>query len=197
MRNISKLFFIISILNLTACAVQKETLHSDQIEKKIKKNNSQSNTAAINSAVVAVNVNPALCDELKNQFQTQLPNPILQLMQWKNLVINNPFFADPKNVPACKVDLLTTGADLERQGLTSQFISATLERLDWKNDPKFSAYAAASATSQKWVMTKNNQQVLIQTKFAPPVNACPQSQPISACKFPYKKWVYQLELTFV
>lgn len=133
-----------------------------------------------------------ICDALTTQFQTQLPAPILKLMHWQVGLMQNPLVTQAAVVPTCQLHLSTDGATIEKLGLTPQFMTATLERLDWLQNDQTNQYAASSPTAERLVMMRDHYTAVIDYHYAPPQNACPDNMPIAACKVPRKKWLYQL-----
>lgn len=139
----------------------------------------------------------ATCDQLQQQFQTQLPAPILNLMHWQVSMEQNPLINQPSIVPVCQLHLSTDGATIEKLGLTPQFMNATLERLNWTQNAMAIAYAASSPTADRSVMVQDKQMAVIDYQYAPPAQACPNNQPISACKVVRKKWLYELNVAIL
>lgn len=134
------------------------------------------------------------CDQLKAQFQTQLPYQILNQLQFKAAVSRNPLLANAPLSPVCHISMNSTGLILLNQGLTPNFMGATLERLDWASNGQTNLYAADSPIGhQEAFMNSNNTQLaIINYSFQPPAKACQTNQPIAACKYSQKKWLYQL-----
>lgn len=183
-----RIISLLSALLLAACSTSSDI-------------QSVQNTPSIHAVPAAVTpVAPdthaiqAACDQLQQQFQTQLPAPILNLMHWQVSVEQNPLINQPTMVPVCQLHLATDGATIEKLGLTPQFMTATLERLDWTQNAMAIAYAASSPTADRSVMVQNKQIAVIHYQYAPPAQACPGNQPIAACKLARKKWLYELDV---
>jgi hypothetical protein len=134
------------------------------------------------------------CDQLKSQLQAQLPLHVLQLMHWQVMARPDPVQPGAPLLAVCQLQLATDGATIEKLGLTPAFMTAALERLDWSADAALNIYAADSATAHREAMRNGAYKAIISYEFAPPVGACPNNQPIAACKVTKKKWLYHLEL---
>jgi hypothetical protein len=133
-----------------------------------------------------------ICDQLKAQFQTQLPYQILNQLQWQATVSRNPLTPNAPLSAVCHVHMASTGLILLTQGLTPNFMSATLERLNWAGNAQTDAYAADSPIGHQEALANGMQLAVINYTFQPPAKACPNNQPIAACKYPKKKWLYEL-----
>lgn len=195
MKKILQLMIIPVICALTACA-SVSTAPQVSKGKAVKPAATAAATTTVTMPVVAtapdLTAAKQSCDTLKAQFQTQLPFQLLSQLQWNTLAVLDPTQPAGPMFPACQVDLHTDGLTIEKLGLTPNFVTATLERLDWQPGP--SNYAADSATGHQEAMITNNQLAIINYTFAPVAGACPSNKPISACKVPRKKWDYQLRM---
>ncbi|MCD6046563.1 MAG: hypothetical protein K0S08_210 [Gammaproteobacteria bacterium] len=132
------------------------------------------------------------CSQLKAQFQTQLPYQILNQLQWQATVSRNPLTPNAPLAAVCRIHMSSTGLILLTQGLTANFMSATLERLNWAGNSQTDAYTADSSIGHQEALVNGTQLAVINYTFQPPAKACPSNQPIAACKYPKKKWLYEL-----
>ncbi len=131
------------------------------------------------------------CNALNAQFQTQLPFRVLNLIRWQVTGVQDPLQPNAGLIPACVLTMHTDGATIQRQGLTPDFIHATLERLDWMPGPI--NYNADSPIGHQEAMINVNQLAVIHYTFAPPPKACAATQPLANCKFSKKKWRYDMQ----
>jgi len=177
---------LLNVLLLAACSTVSQSVAT--------KKEAVKQTVAVIQSAPDLHAAQAVCDQLNGQFQTQLPAPILNLMHWQVLVMQNPLVTQPAIIPICQVHLATDGLTIEKLGLTPQFMTATLERLDWLQNDETNKYTASSPTAQRLAMMHDHYTAVIDYHYAPPKNACPSNAPIAACKVPRNKWLYQLSM---
>ena len=135
-----------------------------------------------------------ICSTLKSQFQIQLPLQVQSQLHWQAVATHNPLQANAILSPACQISWQTSGFTIEKYGLTPDFVTATLERLNWQGNAQTNAYTADSPVGHQEALANGDQLALINYTFAPPAHVCPSGQPIAACKFSKKKWRYDLKV---
>lgn len=136
------------------------------------------------------------CQDLHQKLQVQLPAQALSKIHFNVRTVNNPFAAN-KLSAACIIDWNTDGGTIQKLGLTPNFMIDTLERLDWQTPTNLTSFTADGPTDHQQAMQKDQWQGLVNYAFVPPAGACSNNQPLAACKFSKKKWLYALKAQFV
>ncbi len=135
-----------------------------------------------------------ICAGLKTQLQTQLPYQVQSVMHWQSFGAADPLQPTGPQYPACQIRIKTDGATILKLGLSPDFMSTTLERLNWQSTPATTAYAADGPNSHVVGLINGRELAVLGYRFAPLPNACSSNQPIAACDVPQKQWDYQMKL---
>lgn len=176
-------------LLLSGCATVSTTSTDVTTFPKAKPSAQPSTPAA---AAVDLTSTQQFCDQLKQQFVTQLPSPVLNGLKFSTVAGVNPL-TQQGNAALCQIGWQTNGDTVLRNGLTPDFMRATLDRLGWQTPPQLQMYSADSPVAHRLAMTNGQYIAAINYSFAPPAGKCSSDQPIAACKFPRKQWLYRLQ----